>query len=299
MNISKAGKAQGGGLTDAGDLELIRRYARGELTEEQVYTFSVILCDNDIDRDFERFDEKTLCDLAELFTGKTGISDHNWRSENQVARIYRTEILRDPTRKCADGQDYVCLKAWAYMLRTEANEGLILDIEGGIKKEVSVGCSVADSKCSICGEPAGCCSHIKGQVYHGELCYMTLSGAVDAYEWSFVAVPAQRGAGITKQLSAETEKTAAAAGEEAQLRREAALGRQYLAALRSETKRLALICGKDLYAAMAPALNSMEAEELLETKAALEQRVAKVLPIRSQFPGGEEALRFDGSAYLV
>ena len=298
MNISKAGQARGGSTVNADDLALIRGYARGELTPEEVYTFSVILCDNDIDRDFERFDEKTLCDLAELFVGKTGISDHDLRSENQVARIYRTEILRDPVRKCADGRDYVCLKAWAYMLRSEANEGLIADIEGGIKKEVSVGCSVAKSFCSICGEPAGCCSHVKGQSYNGELCCMTLIGAVDAYEWSFVAVPAQRGAGVTKQLCGTADDVSKAA-EEAQLRKEAALGRRYLSELRCEVKRLALICGKDIHDAVALTLNGMDAEAMLGMKAALEQRVAKILPIRSQFPGGDEALRFDGAAYKV
>ena len=298
MNISKAGQARGAGSVSADDLALIRSYARGELAAEEVYTFSVILCDNEIDRDFERFDDKALADLKDLFVGKTGISDHDWRSENQVARIYRTELLRDPVRKCADGRDYVCLKAWAYMLRSEANESLIADIEGGIKKEVSVGCSMAKSFCSICGEPAGCCSHVKGQSYNGELCYMTLAGAVDAYEWSFVAVPAQRAAGITKQLAGAGDDVSKSA-EELQLRKEAALGRQYLAELRSEVKRLALICGRDLHDAVAPTLNAMDAEALLGMKAALEQRVAKLLPIRSQFPGGEEALRFDGAAYLV
>lgn len=38
------------------ELALINRYTRREMSEEEVYTFSVVLCDNDIDRDFERFD---------------------------------------------------------------------------------------------------------------------------------------------------------------------------------------------------------------------------------------------------
>ena len=293
MNISKAGRAGGGGRPDDAELALIRRYARGELQADEVYTFSVILCDNDVDRDFERFDEKTLGELAELFPGKTGISDHDWRSENQVARIYRTELLRDSARKTADGRDYVCLKAWAYMLRSDANADLIADIEGGIKKEVSVGCSVAKSLCSICGAQAGTCSHVKGQRYEGRLCFMTLSGAVDAYEWSFVAVPAQRGAGVTKQLTAAPQET------DAQTAALAELGRRYLAESRAEVKRLALLCGKDLHDAVAPTLEHMEPEALLAMKTALQTRVAKRLPVRSQFPDGEAALRFDGAAYLV
>ena len=34
-------------------------------------------------------------------------------------------------------------------------EKLIADIEGGIKKEVSVGCAMGQARCSICGEPYG------------------------------------------------------------------------------------------------------------------------------------------------
>ena len=37
------------------DMNLINEYSRRTLTKDEVYTFSVVLCDNDIDRDFERF----------------------------------------------------------------------------------------------------------------------------------------------------------------------------------------------------------------------------------------------------
>ena len=40
-----------------GELELINKHTRTPLTENDVYAFSVILCDNDIDRDFERFSD--------------------------------------------------------------------------------------------------------------------------------------------------------------------------------------------------------------------------------------------------
>lgn len=254
MNISKAGRALSGGAANAAEMELIRGYARGELDAQDVYTFSVVLCDNEVDRDFECFDEDTLEELAALFLGKTGISDHEWRSGNQVARIFRTEIVRAPARKTADGRDYVCLKAWAYMLRTDKTAALIADIEGGIKKEVSVGCSVSETVCSICGAHGGC-THIPGERYDGKLCFSVLHGASDAYEWSFVAVPAQRGAGVTKAMgNAEN-------AEFAKLRKEAALGRMYLGEMRTEAKRLALICGRDLYDALAPAMDMMEAEK--------------------------------------
>ena len=88
--------------------------------------------------------------------------------------------------------------AEAYVLRMERNADLIADIEGGIKKEVSVGCAMGQARCSICGEPYGTCAHRKGAVYDGETCLAVLSEPLDAYEFSFVAVPAQRAAGVTK-----------------------------------------------------------------------------------------------------
>ena len=51
------------------DMELINRLSRKKLTPEEVYTFSVKLCDNEVDRDGERFDREALTKLAELFVG--------------------------------------------------------------------------------------------------------------------------------------------------------------------------------------------------------------------------------------
>ena len=144
------------------ELEAINRFAKTPLTAEQVYVFPVRLCDNEVDRDFERFNTAALERLGELFLGKSGIFDHQWSALGQTARIYRTEMVRDPARVTAAGDGYCWLKGWAYLLRTEKNQDLIVEIEGGIKKEVSVGCSVARRVCSICGAEAGGCAHDKG-----------------------------------------------------------------------------------------------------------------------------------------
>ena len=44
----------------------------------------------------------------------------------------------------------------------------------------------------------GNCGHIRGEVYNNKLCHCILSDITDAYEWSFVAIPAQVNAGVTK-----------------------------------------------------------------------------------------------------
>lgn len=77
----------------AADIALINQFAVKELSPDDVYCFSLVLCDNDVDRDTERFTDQTLERLAKLFVGKTGISDHEWRASGQIARIYRTEVV--------------------------------------------------------------------------------------------------------------------------------------------------------------------------------------------------------------
>ncbi len=188
------------------ELEQINRLTRREFREEELYCFRVVLCDNEVDREWEQFDEQTLEELAQLFVGKTGICDHEAVSRNQQARIYAAQVERDTERTNLLGEPYCALVAKAYMVRTEGNRDLILEIEAGIKKEVSVGCSVKGGRCSICGRERGQhgCEHIPGEVYDGKLCCTILHGAADAYEWSFVAVPAQRAAGVIKSMGQRT-----------------------------------------------------------------------------------------------
>mgnify|MGYP000745498552 FL=1 len=199
MEIRKEGGLRGAGAPDEARLAKINAYARTPLTAEAVYCFRVRLCDDRPDRDFERFDRAALEKLSELFVGRTGIFDHSWSAGGQTARIYRAEVIEEETRTTA-GDKYCWCKGWAYMLRTEKNAELIAEIEGGIKKEVSVGCSAAKRSCSICGKDAGLCEHERGKYYGGKLCYAVLSDITDAYEWSFVAVPAQRAAGVVKRF---------------------------------------------------------------------------------------------------
>ena len=190
-------------LSTEKELELINNYTRSPLKEEDVYTFTVTLCDNEIDRDFECFSIESLNKLKELFVGKTGISDHSMRSKDQAARIFYCYIETDPQRKTSKGEPYTALKARAYTVRTESTKTLIDEIDGGIKKEVSIGCAVNKIICSVCGKDmkTHSCSHIKGRKYKGVLCHGILTEPTDAYEWSFVAVPAQRNAGVTKTFN--------------------------------------------------------------------------------------------------
>lgn len=194
-------------MNDEEILKKINQFTNKPINLEDVYVFNVHLCDNDIDRDLEVFSNSALDTLQKLFIGKTGIFDHKPKATNQVARLFDTEVISDTTKTTIDGRPYKYLKGYAYMMRTPSNEDFIKNIEGGIKKEVSISCSAEKHICSICGtnKYSGMCSHLKGKEYDSKICYTILDDITDAYEWSFVAVPSQVNAGVTKHFKQNEE----------------------------------------------------------------------------------------------
>lgn len=306
MKIIKDTSAVGACPVEAGDLALINALARKELKAEEVYTFAVRLCDNEVDREWERFPRETLEALAPLFVGKSGIFDHSWSAYGQAARIYKTQVVEEEGRLTQAGDPACYLKGWAYMLRTEGNRDLIAQIEGGIKREVSVGCAVEKAVCSVCGQEMGSCRHVKGRTYNGKLCWAELTGAKDAYEWSFVAVPAQRKAGVIKAVAPTLKElvkaSPEAAGELERLEKDAGLGRRYLEELRAETARLCAVSQSRLDVGVARSIMAkLDEEELRALKDLFTRQAAEGWNGRVQltYPGGgAEAPHLD-EAFLV
>ena len=289
MEICKDAVVKGIGAPEAEELALINALARRELGAEEVYTFALRLCDNDIDRDFERFDDGTLDELAPLFVGVSGVFDHQWSARGQTARIYRTEVVGGDGTLTADGRPYRFLKGWAYMMRTAENASLIAEIDGGIKREVSVGCAVERVVCSICGQELDCCPHEKGEEYDGQVCHGVLTGATDAYEWSFVAVPAQRKAGVIKSAGRRLED-------------EARLGRKYLKSLRHEMVRLAGIAEPEAgHTLLEKVAGRLDEEELLGLIKLYRGKVDRMLAPRVQlsYDGDAAAKEIADGAFLI
>ena len=294
-----------GALTASGalkrdELTAINRFTKRELRAEEVYVFAVRLCDNHTDRDDEYFDRAALEKLAELFVGKTGIFDHSWSAGRQTARIYRTELVDEPDVITEAGEPGLWLKGYAYMLRTPETEEIIAKIEGGILKEVSVSCAVSRQVCSVCGNDfsdRSLCRHEKGQYYGGKRCIVRLDGPTDAYEWSFVAVPAQPEAGVVRKsyggnLRKAVEELGAGPWREElrELEKQAETGRRYLEGLRQETVRLGLLAERELSGDMLRSItDKLEAEELEALRRCFEKRLeqAMALPVQLSY-GGEE-----------
>lgn len=192
-NTTKAAQVEKQAV-DEGELARINAHTLRELSAEEVFTFSLAACDNQIDRDDERFSDATLNELAQLYPGKPVLLDHNWSAKDQRGRVYAAEVREDGVRA---GVKQLVLRC--FVPRLETTKGFIEAIETGLKKECSVGCAVKHRKCSICGEDYyESCLHIRGQEYGGQRCHVVLEGAEDAYEVSMVAVPAQKEAGVIK-----------------------------------------------------------------------------------------------------
>lgn len=194
------------------DLKKINKYTLTPVTAEDVFIFKATIADNEQDdRNYMPFNLKALQDLKKLYPGKTMLKDHNRRADNQIARIYDTELVQDANKQTELGELHTELIAKIYMIKTASNKDLIAEIMGGIKKEVSTSTVPEKMICNICGcdNMKDYCRHWPGREYEStdttgkvskKRCKMLLSGAKEAYELSFVAVPAQPRAGTHKSI---------------------------------------------------------------------------------------------------
>lgn len=304
------------------EMKLINKHTRRELSAEDVYVFPLVLCDNEIDRDGERFSVASLETLAKLFVGKTGVFDHSMKGRDQTARVYSAWVEHDEKRRTQAGEPYAALKARAYMPRTAKNGDLIEEIEAGIKKEVSVGCAVGRITCSVCGAnlKEKSCGHVRGNTYGGVVCHGILEDPRDAYEWSFVAVPAQRGAGVVKTFKKkeeaantedfivklrkdgitdreDVEKLCDYIGE---LRKKAEAGEIYRAGLESEVVRLSAFALPELDGGTVDSIvKKLGTDELTSLKKALETQRAKKFNPLVQLAGEKKQAQTDCSAFKI
>ena len=194
------------------DLKKINKYTLSPVKAEDVFIFKATIADNEQDdRNYMPFNLKALQDLKKLYPGKTMLKDHSRRADNQIARIFDTELVQNANKQTELGELNTELVAKIYMIKTDSNKDLIAEIMGGIKKEVSTSTVPEKMVCSVCGvdNMKDYCRHYPGREYDvtdmsgkstKRRCKMLLHGAKEAYELSFVAVPAQPRAGTHKSV---------------------------------------------------------------------------------------------------
>lgn len=218
-------------VTDA-DLRKINKYTLSPVKADDVFIFKATIADNEQDdRNYMPFNLKALQDLKKLYPGKTMLLDHNRSANNQIARVYDTDLVQDANKQTELGELHTESIAKIYMIKTDSNKDLIAEIIGGIKKEVSTSTVPEKMVCNICGvdNMKDYCRHWPGREYDvtndsgktaKRRCKMLLDGAKEAYELSFVAVPAQpragthKSVGFTKPVAEVQEETPKAENKE-------------------------------------------------------------------------------------
>lgn len=188
------------------DMAEINIFSKKELQKDDVYVFSMVLCDNEVDRDLEQFPSDSLNVFANLFVGKPLILDHKHTTDKQIGRIFKTLVEPVESLYNSVNEPYYVLTAQAYIVRNEEFNPIIEKIETGILKEISVATSVNESICSICGDDYWDCNHEKGIEYGQKMCYAKLVNPIDAFEASIVTIPAQPLARITKQFGKDKKE---------------------------------------------------------------------------------------------
>lgn len=192
-------------LSDEETMNLINQYTTRPFTKDEICIVDLVLCDNEIDRDLEMFTVDSLQSIAKLAVGKTILQDHYWALKTQSARIFYSWVEKASDNKANSlGEDYYQCKAKIYIPRLDSTKDFIEKVESGLYKEVSIGFG-SGIKCSICGKSLFICDHYKNQEYDGKKCYGILTPIKDFYEASFVAVPAQPAAGVSKDFKPEAD----------------------------------------------------------------------------------------------
>lgn len=154
-------------------LEKINNYYLKRVTLDDVYIFTVKLCDNDIDTDRQCFSDESLGDIAKLVIGRTGQVDE------YKARIFDTIIIVDDDEKTKYNKPRKKLYAHCWIDRKPQNEEIIQAIADSVSIEASISCSVRHKYCSVCGNDK-LKEHCKCD--YG---YEILDGVTDVYDWFF------------------------------------------------------------------------------------------------------------------
>ena len=169
-----------------------------------------------------------------------------------------------------------------------------------------MGCAMGMAVCSVCGSEYGTCGHRKGERYDGQVCCAILQEPMDAYEFSFVAVPAQRESGVLKAMGGrnrclrELAEEFGAQAEYRALHKQAELGRRYQQELEDSVVRLGLAL--ELGApenVLRSVAKTAAAEDLLALKAALEERLNEMLPVYTQLGGNMGTKETVESGFLI
>jgi hypothetical protein len=184
---------RGTGLDAAAEQNLEREvnaFALRPLMRAEFAVFTLDLCHNQVDRHFSRFPDEELEKIDVLVPGRPLMERHDLRGSLPRGTFFRSQLHRQG--------ETLSVRPDVYVLRTADNADFILNIEGGVYRETSIGFSFRVPECSVCKKDLRTCAHIPGRSYGGEVCHFTMRGVLEVIEGSVVSSGSQ-GTGFVAQ----------------------------------------------------------------------------------------------------
>lgn len=159
-------------------LERVNAFTLRPLTRDEFAVFTLDLCHNQVDRHFSRFPDDELERISAMTPGRPLMERHDLRGSLPRGTFFRSRVVQDDAR--------LSVRPDVYVLRTRDNEDFILNIEGGVYRETSIGFSFRTPECSVCGRDLRACDHVPGRSYNDAVCHYVLRGVIEVIEGSIV-----------------------------------------------------------------------------------------------------------------
>lgn len=169
--------------SDDETLAAINRLALRPLQLEEVAVFTLDLCNNQVDRHFSRFPEEELERINQLTPGRPLMERHDLRGTLPRGTFFRSHLHRNG--------DHISVRPEVYVLRAADNHDFILNIEGGVYRETSIGFSFRTPECAVCGQDLRTCAHVPGKSYSGKTCHFIMRDVLEVIEGSVVSAGSQ------------------------------------------------------------------------------------------------------------
>ncbi len=161
----------------------VNRFSLRPLGPEEYAVFTMDLCHNGVDRHFSRFPEEELEKIDRMVPGRPLMERHDLRGTLPRGTFFRSRLHREGER--------VSVRPDVYVLRTRENADFILNIEGGVYRETSIGFSFRMPECSVCGKDLRTCEHVPGRSYGGAVCHFIMRDVLEVIEGSVVSSGSQ------------------------------------------------------------------------------------------------------------
>lgn len=166
------------GLEDGDTGAEVNRFSLRPLAAEEYAVFTLDLCHNQIDKHYSRFPDEELLKISAMVPGRPLMERHDLRGSLPRGTFFRSRLHEDGER--------TSVRPDVYVLRTRENDDFILNIEGGVYRDTSIGFAFRTPECSVCGKDLRTCDHVPGRTYGDTLCHFVMHDVLDVIEGSVV-----------------------------------------------------------------------------------------------------------------